>query len=182
MPLHHHTGMKYKLFTFGFILLSVCSWSQQTAISKVYAYAQETSGGMRPQTTIHEDGKEQMLSKAAKRNYIIYAEQLKSTQISFVTLWIDGKAYNLKADIVVTPVEMMTGEGNKAEKIILAPATNNKTWSISPGALIAKPSKPSSTLQKLIDKNELVIVYRWKGKLYYSPIRKIKKLDPAVAV
>lgn len=174
--------MKEKIFTLGFILTSVFGWSQKTAIRNINAYAQETTRGSRPEIVVDENGNEIAKTIAVKINYLIYAEQVRTTQIVFTTVWIDGKAYKIKADTVIAPVEMTTQDGFNTTKIILAPATKNKLWSLSTGSLITKPPKPSSTLQKLINKNELVIVYRWKGKLYYTPLKKIKKLDPAVAV
>ena len=69
--MYHLTGMKYKLFTWGFILMSFYSWSQKPVITKVYAYAQETMGGVRPQPAINENGKEQPAGTLAKKNYLV---------------------------------------------------------------------------------------------------------------
>jgi len=39
-------------------------------------------------------------------------------------------------------------------------------------------NKKTATVQRLTEKNDLVIVYGWKGKKYFLGYKKLKKLEP----
>ncbi len=177
-----HTFYKEKILLLLFTPLSLYGFAQKTPIAKLYAYAQLVTPGARPQGAITENGKEQPAKPTERVSYFFYAEQLRSTVAVFTTVWIKGRAYAVRADTVTSPAEMITGEATGQKKIELAPATKHKLWLISPAAENKKPPKPGAVLQKLINKNELVLVYRWKNKLYYYPVKKLKMLPSVLAV
>lgn len=157
--------------------------AQRTAIVKTFAFAQSVTPGARPQTGVEENGTEVKVPVKERLSYFMYAEQLRSTDIRMVSVWIKGKSYSVKADTVAkSPVEMVAGEGTETQNLTLVPATRNKLWILTPGQAIQKPATPSTTLRNLIRKNEMVLVYRWKGKLWYSTVKKITALPPVLAV
>jgi hypothetical protein len=173
-----------KAFSAILLLVAIKAWSQTTALTNVYAYSQPVIPGTMPSVLIGENGKQEEVKPAERVNYLLYAVQRRSTSISFITVWINGKAYPIKADSVsVIPLQMdVPGKETYKETVTLVPETKHKVWVISPGSMIAAPARPSATLQKLIKKSELVVVYKWKGKLYYHAVRKINKLPPALSV
>jgi len=61
----------------------------------------------------------------------------------------------------------------------MAPVSANKTILVYPASIKTNDSKYASNLGKT---NELVIRYTWKGKTYYTTIKKIKELTPDVRV
>jgi hypothetical protein len=169
-----------RIFLPVLLFAAMNGWSQTTAISHVYAYAQSVTPGTAPSVLIGENGKEEAVKPVERTNYLLDAVQPGAANISFVTVWIKGAAYPVKADSVsTTPLQLNVG-GEKT--ITLVPKTKHKVWVITPGSMLAAPARPSATLQKLIKKSELVLVYKWKGKLYYYAARKINKLPPALSV
>src|SRR5215470_14622364 len=98
--------MKQKLvFT---ILFSCIYWgvkAQKLPIINVYAYSQAVLQGVKPSGNIEEGGKEIKTVPEKKLNYFIYAEQKKSTVINIISVWIKGKNYSARANLVAkTPV------------------------------------------------------------------------------
>jgi hypothetical protein len=183
LPLFHLGYMK-RIFLAVLLFAAISGWSQKAAIINVYAYAQSVTPGTPPTVLINEGGKEEKTQPVERVNYFLYAEQRRTTHVSFTTVWIKGIPYPVKADSVsITPVEMGSpGKEIYMETITLVPKTRQKVWSISPGAALSTPGRPSATLQKLIKKSALVLVYKWKGRLYYYAVKKINKLAPALSV
>jgi hypothetical protein len=139
--------------------------------------------GIKEDVAVMEGGEQQKTVATDERvSYSIYAEQSGSSKVSFSTAWIRGKAYPVKADKVNTPVEMKTGEEGGDGKIVLAPASRQSVWAITLGTLYEKQPAAGSTLRKLMTKNEVVLVYTWRNKTYYYPLKKIKNLPPAIAI
>jgi hypothetical protein len=159
--------------------------TSQSGLKKVYAYAQGIMPGIKQDVQVIEGGEP---SKPATEitetrvSYSIYAEQSGPYKVIFKTAWIKGKAYPVKADKMITPVEMKVEEEGSDGKIILAPASQQPVWVLTPGTLFSKQPVVGASLRKLVAKHELVLVYTWKNKVYYYPVKKIKNLPPVIAI
>ena len=168
--------MKYKIiFTGIFLMLSLLTFSQTSPLIKVYAYAQSTLPGIKPGVSTNEK-----LRQPARENvnYYFYAEYLNNENFTAITLWVKGNPYLVKTDSIKhSPVETT---GNDSKKITLVPVTSNKLLLLQPGSILN--SKPTASLQKMMKKAELVITYRWKGKIKYYPVYKIKMLEVVAGV
>ena len=82
-----------------------------------------------------------------------------------------------------TPVELSSSNLLKdKKKMELVPKTENEILKLTITGEVHDKGKSSSTLQKLISKNDLVISYSWKGKTYYAALKNIKVLEPFAAM
>ena len=62
------------------------------------------------------------------------------------------------------------------EKIILVPATKDTSVQLLVNSL---PLKSTPIKKSLIENNELVVVYKLKGKFYSKTLKKLKELSTA---
>ena len=175
--------MKQKLF---FTILFSCIYAgllaQKLPIIKVYAYSQAVLQGAKPGNNVEEGGKEIKTVPEKKLNYLFYAEQKKSTVINIISVWIKGKNYSTRASLVAkTPVEMRSDDPASGSTT-LVPKSLNKIILITPSGQKITKQKPSPYLSKAIRSSELIIVYKWNGKIYYSEVKKIKELKSVAAV
>ena len=175
--------MKQKIFL---LFLLFCTdtllFAQKPPVIKVYAYSQAILPGTRRVNTVDESGKEIKGSSERKISYFIYVEQKRSTVINIISVWINGKNYTANTDTVSqTPIETRTGDPANTV-VTLVPKSFNTILLITPGSEKLPVKKPASYLKKSIASSELVIVYEWKGKFWYSEVKKIKELKPLAAV
>lgn len=158
--------------------------AQKNPVINLYAFSQQVLPGIRTGTILQENGNTIKKTPVEKINYFFYAELDKSSNIEITTIWIKGKEYTAKTEIISkTPVEITINDGNlQPEKITLVPASINKVVLIIPGEASRNNKKPSFKLKKLISSSELVVACQWKGKIYYAMTQKIKSLKPFVSV
>lgn len=155
--------------------------AQTTPIVKLYGYSQAVLQGVKPSGAIDETGKEIKAVTDKKLNYYIYAEQKKSTVITIVSVWIKGKNYSVKASLVSkTPVVMKSDDPSGNTELV--PKSTNKIILITPGSEKITTQKLPISIGKTISTSELILVYKWKGKTYYSEVKKIKELKTLAAV
>src|SRR4030095_15758915 len=95
-------------------------------------------------------------------------------------VFIGGGAFAVETSIMEkTPI----GHVNKniparPEKKNLYPKTNNKVIELRIANSLQVEA--TSTIQKLIKKNDVVVSYTWKNKKYFAVLKKLKKLDPVL--
>ena len=162
------------------ITLSLLSQTN-TAVIKVYAYAQSVVPGVNPNSkAIDESGKEINVKPKSRLNYLIYLEQKKSATIRPTIIWIKDKCYSITyEEVKQTPVELSSSNlMSDKKKMELVPKTKNKVLKLILTGEIEDKGKQSTNLKKLIAKNNLVISYNWKGKMYYATLKNIKTLEP----
>ena len=159
-------------------MLCLFSFTREQPFINVYAYAQATLSGKRPQTISGENGEQITLTARENLTYFIYAEYPTQEKFTVNTLWIKGKPYKVKTDsIQKTPIEI---KGNDSKKITLVPLTANNILSLSPGSQLS--IKPRCRLRKMLKKADLVIAYTYNGKTRYYAVAKIKELEVVPAV
>ena len=167
-----------------FICLFAVSLCGYTQVKKVYAYKQASIPGniIGPdETDIKEKNGGKQAEKKQNFNYWFYLSIPKKEKVSITGLWIDHQQYEIKLETVTDlPVKKIIYTGlEKNDTIIMAPVSANKTILVYPASIKTNDSKYASNLGKT---NELVIRYTWKGKTYYTTIKKIKELTPDVRV
>jgi hypothetical protein len=64
------------------------------------------------------------------------------------------------------------------EKKVLVAKTSNTVIEILLTKQINPAPRPGSALGSLLQSNEVVLVYTWKGKEYFSTLKKITMLEP----
>lgn len=117
-----------------------------------------------------DDGRE--TGSKTRFNYFIYLAS--SSKVTPIELWINGEPFSVMTKPVASPVIYHhPNSGDRPE--ILVPETRRSVWQLTPSA------KAIETLTKggkhLSSKNELVIIYRSGGKLYYKAIPKLSELE-----
>ena len=168
--------MKKKLLIFISLILSLNLFSQPTI--RVFAYEQENLPGTKPSGVTDENGNP-VKKAAAKNNYFIYISFSKAYNIIPMQIFIKGKLTTLKNTVVKrTPVQFINNNiPAKPEKIVLVPVTKNKVLELQVDESSVQ-NKKTATIRRLTEKNDLVIVYVWKGKKYFLVYKKLKKLGP----
>ena len=166
----------YPLF-FSLILIGSGIHGQPSI--KVFGYEQESSRGTVSANVKDEKGNP--LKKAAtQKNYFIYLSLKQKYIVTPLQVFIDGKAFSADANIIeTTPVEYINNNmRSHPEKITLVPKTDDKIIQLKIADTVLV--KKTSALQKLTNKNEVVVSYTWKQKKYFAVLKKLKKLDPVL--
>ncbi len=168
--------MKKNLLFFIAFILSLNLFSQP--VIKVFAFEQESLPGTIPAGVRDENGNP-VKKAATKKNYFIFLSFKKTYNITPSQIFIRGKTFTIQTtEIRTTPIEHTNYNiPNKPEKTILVPQTNNKVFELKINEATTQGKKTVS-VQKLTDKNEIVIVYLWKSKKYFATLKKLKKLEP----
>jgi len=167
---------KYLLF-FSLIIIGSGIYSQPPI--KVYGFEQESSPGTVAANVKDENGNP-VRKAATKKNYFIYLSLKQKYRITPHQVFINGKAFSLETGLVdTTPVQHVSKNVPGAdEKTTLVPKTSNKVIQLK----IVDPVqvKKTSGLQKLTNKNDVVVSYTWQTKKYFAVLKKLEKLDPVL--
>lgn len=150
--------MKYAL------ALLLCAYlkgfSQKDSLT-LYAYEQKVSPGIAP-------------SKTSQTNtqYYIFLATRHNKVVDPVSLWIKGKLFGINAKEVKTPVKKLSINDSS---IVLIPGTEQKVLRLFP----IKTTMPGNTQKGgvLARQNELVLVYKLKGRFHYMVKERIDQLD-----
>jgi hypothetical protein len=147
---------------------SVQIFAQTEGASKVYGYKQAVLPG-----TVRVDDNGNELPRKKQYNYFIYLAS--STRVTPVEIWINGEPYFAEAISVTAPVEYTHPTSGNLKVKILVPKTTRRVLQLSStGKKVQKPNKKGKLLSK---KNELVIIYKGNGKLYYKTITNLTELE-----
>lgn len=147
---------------------SILCFGQTEGVSKIYAYKQKVMPGI---ARVDQNGRE--VQRKPQYNYSIYL--VSTTKVTAVEIWIDGQAYTPIVNTVSsTPVEYNHPQTNQGP-IILVPKTTRNVLQLSTS--LNKVQKPTTKGKMLSSKNDLVIIYKGAGKLYYKTVSKISELE-----
>lgn len=179
-PLHPDYMKKNLLISFISLFVIIASGCAQ--VKKVYAYKQASIPGIVPasdENDIKENNGSKNTGWKQTYNYWFYLSIPKTNSITVTGLWIDGKQYELKWEIVNNlPVKKIVFTGlEKNDTTIMVPVTTNKILLVYPQS--EKQVDPNHVLN-LAGTNELVIRYTLKNKTRYTAVKKIKELTPDV--
>ena len=167
--------MKRYLLFFSLIVIGSGIHSQPSP--KVFGFEQESSPGTATANIKDENGNP--IKKAARqKGYFIYLSFKQKYNITPQQVFINGKAFSVSASMVeATPVEHISYNipGNP-EKTTLVPTTSDKVIELK--IVDSIKVKKTSAIQKLTNKNDVVISYTCKKKKYLAVLKKLKKLDP----
>lgn len=170
--------MKRHLLFFSLILIGSGVLYGQPSM-KVFAFEQANSPGT-VATNIKDENGNPIKKAATKKNYFIYLSLKHKYNIDPQQVFINGHAFPAEASVVKsTPVELASHNvPAHPEKMVLVPATENKVIQLTITDTIQ--IEKTAALQKLTNKNDVVISYTWKKKKYFAVLKKIKKLDPVL--
>ena len=167
--------MKSFLFIL-FIFLSHVATAQTKGTVTVYAYKQGVAPGAVPKQTM-EDGK--LVSAPIKPNYNYFTYTASSTTIYPSEIWINKEHFSVSYQKVQSPVEISNSDMIlNPTSTVLVPKTSKTVLQVTPKDFI-KTSRNNKTSAKLSKSNELVLVYKSKGRFYYVAVKKLKQLQAA---
>jgi hypothetical protein len=167
---------KYLLF-FALIIIGSVIHSQPSV--KVFGFEQESSPGTVAANVKDENGNP-IRKAATQKNYFIYLSVKQKHHITPQHVFIDGGAFSVESRTMEkTPIGHVNNNiPGRPEQTTLVPKTHDKVIELK----IADPLQveETSTLRKLIKKNDVVVAYTWKNKRYFAVLKKLKKLDPVL--
>ena len=172
--------MKEILLLLGFIFIFSALKAQTRNDVKIYGYIQPVSRGAAPDINIDEAGNVAPKSYKQGSNYFIYISGPASTRLYPIEMWLKGKQYSAKPEAVnKTPVQMGDPALRDSHNIItLVPKTTKKVMMLVPGNTVIQ-SKSLAIAKSKARTNELVVVYKMSGKLYYALLKELNVLERA---
>lgn len=119
------------------------------------------------------------IGKRVSTNYYLYLVYPPKEAVQPLQVWIHKKPYKITVEPVAqTPVEH-TGRNIPTRPVttVLVDKTGQKVVRLLPAAALESAPLPTR-VQKLVDRSELVVAYKWKGKTCYKALDKITELEP----
>lgn len=170
--------MKQALLLNTALFLATGLWAQKPPVTKVHAYARYSTAGAAPASIPGENGANIKKMSTTIANYSIFIETKKGVSVTIKKLWIEGKAYKIKKEVLSeSPVLFkQQGIGNQYQTDTLVPKTANSIWKIVPNGLL----EGMAPLAKNKRGNALVLEYSWKGRNYVYTAKEWKKLPPLI--
>jgi hypothetical protein len=167
------------IFLFLIILPFVVIAQTNSCTIKIHGYSRSILGGAAPTDEI-EMGSNVVKSGANNSNkeYYIYLTSCYTTSVTITSVWINGNGYSAKAVKSKSPVVLTnTSLSTKGIRETLVPKTSSPVWELrlSPDDTMLKPS---STIQRTINSNAVVIMGIAKGKKFTSTLKALKGLQP----
>jgi hypothetical protein len=159
-----------KCFYFLLFLICLCTVSvaQSEGASKIYGYKQKVQPG-----TVRVDDNGREVQRKSQYNYFIYLAS--TSKVTPVEIWLNGQPYAPIVNKVSSPVEYTNPTFGDNKLKLLVPKTSRNVLQLSPS--LNKIQKPSAKGKTLSTKNELAIIYKGNGKLYYKALSKLNELD-----
>jgi hypothetical protein len=155
-----------KRFLVALLLISCYSFSQP--VVKPYGYARYWTIG----TALERDTSTPEVSRpSASVEYFFYVSASSTSGIQPVEIWLHGQRYTISRTTLIKSPVMSSGGTELIPKTKMA--IRQLKWNEKAMPLKTTPS----WLKKMMDENELIIVYFWKGKKYYKPLKKILELE-----
>lgn len=112
-------------------------------------------------------------NRPRKRNIEIFLEHNKNQTIKPVYVWMQGKAFSLKAEKLSGPVLRRRNLiGNNIEVDTLVKASDNPVWTLVPTSIYPKSIKS----KKIVPEDQIILVYTLNGKSVHSKPIKIQQL------
>ncbi|MGQ0737494.1 MAG: hypothetical protein ACT4OJ_00385 [Bacteroidota bacterium] len=166
-----------RCFIISFVLASQLITAQPAV--KLYGYSQVFVPGMIPQDDVPDENGGRTIKKPhVVTNYYLFIAASPATIIQPREIWLEGKGFRaISQQLVKTPVM-----SDYPEKKTLVAATKLKVTQLTLGDSLPSSPKPTQTLRRLTVANQFVLVYSWKGKRYYTVIKKLTVLSPVHGV
>ncbi len=162
--------MKQHIFFLLFLMALPFKIDAQTnPVKKVYAYSQESLSGKRSNHPV--------TPKISYRLFVIVNPKQK---ITVSGVWLKNNYYNFSAKNI--PSKEVLNESSNFEKQVLVTKTTNNVLELILTKQIDPAPRPNSKLGSLLQNNEVVITYVWKGKEFYAVLKKITILPPFAAM
>lgn len=146
------------------IITTSCNTQISSIVKKTYGFEREVSGGMK-QTNDSSNIEKNKL----QYQYFLFQEYTGKKQIEVYNIWIKKSLYEFKIEVISTPYLLQEKE--------IVPSSKNKVIKIM---IFDKKetTKMSTSLQKIINENDLVIEGRIGKNKFIRAVQKFSKIDP----
>lgn len=139
--------------------------AQTRPLKKLYAYSQASLPGKKSNYPIK-----------VKETYRLFVTVAPKEKIAITGIWLKNYYYSCATKIIA--VKQVILNNSNYEKKVLVAKTSNTVIEILLTKQINPAPRPGSALGSLLQSNEVVLVYTWKGKEYFSTLKKITMLEP----
>lgn len=162
-------GLLFSVLTSFFLSLSA------QPVSRLYVFSREYYPGMVRQRDIPAENKGSVPKQPhSGTRYFIYAAIEGQALPAMRKIWLKGQWYSiLQTEKVSRPV-LSNPPGTKE----LIPDGKETILSILPGTRMEGKAASFPALRKMMQQQEAILCYLWRGKYYYRPLKKITLLDP----
>jgi hypothetical protein len=172
--------MKRKILISIVALLAIFYSEAQSSSVKSYGYLQSITPGITAGKDVTINGGEKEIKKEDKLyKYYIYLSVPPKARIIPVEVWIKGKRYPVTYQEVEEKPVTVTNSilPDHPKTTVLVPQTSRKVLEITPVPEdSATKTRSKASIQSKARKNELVIIYKNKGRTCSSVLKKFHQL------
>ena len=175
----HLSGMK-KILPLLFLFFFSAAGAQSLAGVKLYGFQQQVAGGKKPQQAVTENNGVISVANDPRKNTWIFLVAPAKTTLLPTEIYLNGKKYKVKAEKVLKTPVVFTDEAipDEPKTTVMVPKTSQPVWRLTPGAV--QSFKATAALKKMFAQNEVVAGYTVKGKKYYTALKQITWIEPAL--
>lgn len=144
-------------------------------VSRLFIYERAYYPGMVRQRDIpaEKNGTSTGQSNATVQ-YLIYAGISGQSVPGFRKIWLKGQWHSiLQSEKVSSPVY-----SSPPDRVQLVPESKQTIVRITAGKILPGKAASFPALQKMMQQQQAILCYLWKGKYYYHPVQTITLLDP----
>lgn len=177
-----HLLKKMFMQTLLFLLLGAFivspSRAQHCIIQKGYAFQRTTIPGNVPRTTLDETGKVIEAPVKTMNTLFIYVETKNDCNFRATRVWLDGKAYNMMREEILTMPVVIQHSHPGSTPDTLVKQTDNKVYRIQ--LKEESNTHPGKKILKMGEEAKIIIEYINRSRTEYFPIKEIKRIAPMV--
>ncbi len=158
--------------TFFLLFLMGCSFeikAQTRPLKKIYAYSQALLPGKKSNYPVK-----------VNETYRLFITVTPKEAIAVTGIWLKNNYYSCTTKNIA--VKQVIQNNSNYEKKILVAKTSNTIIEVLLTKQVDPAPRPGSALGNLLQANEVVLVYTWKEKEYFSALKKITVLEPFAAM
>jgi hypothetical protein len=159
--------MKISFFNLFFFVFLFELNAQSIPVVKIYGYKQQLFQGKKT-------SKNEPIKKTEQ--YKLFVEYRKNSSINITEVWIQSNYFRFTTHPKLkSPILDVQQPANKQ---ILVPKTTNRIIEIDLTNKQEPSPRPTAALGKLLQSNDVVISYLFKGKTYFATLKKMIALEP----
>lgn len=143
--------------------------AQTRPLKKIYAYSQASLPGKKSDYPVK-----------VNETYRLFITVAPKEAIAVTGIWLKNNYYSCTTKNIASK-QVVHGNTNYEKKILVA-KTSNTVLEILLMKKMDPAPRPGTALGLLLKSNEVVLVYIWKGKQYFSALKKIIVLEPFAAM
>ena len=170
--------MRTVIFILGVVFAIPAVKAQHCEIEKGYAFQRTTIPGNIPRTTLDESGKVIEAPVKMMNTYFIYVETKNDCNLRATRVWLDGKAYNITREEILTKPVVIQHSHPGTPPDTLVHQSDYRVYQIH--LKEESKSNASKKVLKMQTTSKLIIEYTNRSQTVYFPVKEIKRIAPMV--